>query len=102
MSDRATTRLPRSKAKELHCAFCGSTRDVELHHVGGRQHIAWFTIPLCRTHHERLTEALRQAAVNMSYTPDRRERQTRVRKAVLVFSWMLEESASLEQREKRR
>jgi hypothetical protein len=41
-----------------------------------------------------VTAALRLAEVNMSYTPDERERWTRVRKAVLVFLWMLEELAN--------
>ncbi len=91
MSDHATTRLPGSKARKPHCVLCGSTRDVELHHVGGRHHIAWFTIPLCRIHHLRVTAALRVAGVNMSFTPDTRERFSRVRMATLVFLSLVEE-----------
>lgn len=91
MSDSATTRLPRSKARKPHCALCGSILDVELHHVGGRHHIAWFTVPLCRIHHLRVTAALRVAEVNMSFTPDTRERLSRVRMATFVFLSLLEE-----------
>jgi hypothetical protein len=58
--------------------------------VGGRNHVAWFTVPLCRMHHVQLTRGLRQAGINMSYTPDRAERLRRAREALLVFSWMLE------------
>jgi hypothetical protein len=64
---------------------------VEYHHLGGRNHIAWFTVPLCREHHETVTEALLRAGVDMRYTPDTHERLRRSRKATLVFLWMLDE-----------
>jgi hypothetical protein len=84
---------PRSVKKQFRCALCGSIQDVELHHVGGQNHIAWFTVPLCKKHHDRITAALRQAGVEMRFTPDRQERLSRVRMATLVFLWMLEEIA---------
>ena len=71
--------------------LCGSSDHVELHHVAGRFHIPWFTLPLCRRHHERVTEAYRLAGVDMRYTPDARERLRQTRQATLVFLWMLEE-----------
>ncbi len=77
--------------KQLHCALCGSTDHVERHHVGGRHHIAWFTVPLCRNHHVRLTVMLRQAGIDMSYTPVLFVRIIRARQAVWVFLWMLDE-----------
>lgn len=84
----------RNAAKVSRCVLCGSTCDVEFHHVGGRHHIAWFTVPLCRDHHVRMTAALRLSGVEMSYTPNRLERLGRARKALWVFEWMLEEISS--------
>jgi hypothetical protein len=91
MNGDITTRQRRSKSQKPHCILCKSIVDVQRHHVGGRNHVAWFTIPLCCPHHEELTRRLRQAGVNMSYTTDKTERLRRARQAVLVFSWMLEE-----------
>jgi transcription elongation factor Elf1 len=82
----------RARPKRLRCAFCGSTHKVQRHHVGGKYHIAWFTIPLCeQKHHLPVTKALDLAKVDMRYTPDNRERLKRARQATLVFLWMLEE-----------
>lgn len=64
---------------------------MELHHAGGRNHVAWFVVPLCVADHRRLTAALRQAGVDMSYTPDPSERRRRARQACLIFLWMLDE-----------
>jgi hypothetical protein len=75
--------------KRLHCALCGSTAQVERHHVGGQFHIAWITVPLCRIHHGRMTEMLRLSGVEMGYTSDPQERLQRVRRAILVFNWMI-------------
>ncbi len=86
-SDCGSTRKPSGPR----CIFCGGNKDVELHHVGGRNHVAWFTMPLCRKHHARVTAALRFAGVEMLYTPERGERLRRARKAALTFLWILEE-----------
>jgi hypothetical protein len=91
MNDDVTIRRSRSKPQKPRCVFCGSTVDVERHHIGGGYHIAWFTMQLCRKHHLLITAALRQAGIEMSYTPNMRERLTRARMAVFVFLWMLEE-----------
>jgi hypothetical protein len=71
------------------CVICQSTRRVEGNHVGGRKHIAWFTSPLCREHHERFHALLRQAGVDLRYTSDPIERIRRALAAVKVFEWML-------------
>ena len=59
--------------------------------MGGRYHIAWFTIALCVKHHICLTEALRLAPVDMRFAPNKRERLRRARQAVMLFLWMLGE-----------
>jgi len=71
------------------CVICGSTQRVEAHHVGGQNHIAWFTIPLCGEHHDRFHALLRQIGVDLHYTSDPVERFFRVLKAILVFTWMV-------------
>jgi hypothetical protein len=81
------------KRKVLRCTFCDSTDHVELHHPGGRKHVPWFTIPLCRKHHVQITRALRNAGVEMSHTPHMKERHKRAIQATLVFLWILLEES---------
>src|SRR4051812_24279497 len=76
-------------SREPRCVICGSRARVEAHHVGGRNHIAWFTCPLCGNHHDHFHVLLRQAGVELQYTPNPAERCTRVLKAILVFEWMV-------------
>ncbi len=85
-------RVPRPKVPR--CVKCGSSRKVEMHHLGGRHHVAWILAPLCRDHHVRLTILLQQAGVDMRYTDDEVERGRRIRKAVYVFLWFLEADQS--------
>ena len=75
----------------LRCAKCGSPRNVELHHICGRRHVVWITIPLCREHHVRLTVAIRQAGIDMRYTSDTAERLRRARQAIYVCLYFLDE-----------
>lgn len=90
MRVRQPIRAVDAKSRRLRC-LCGSSEKVERHHVGGRQHVAWLTVPLCLNHHARVTAALRHAGVDMRCTPDKRERLRRARRATLVFLWALEE-----------
>jgi hypothetical protein len=71
---------------------CASARRVEANHLGGRNHIAWITCPLCGEHHDRFHALLRQAGVELQYTPDPVERGIRVLKAILIFAWMVVEA----------
>lgn len=74
------------------CAICGSSIRVEQHHLGGRHHAAFFTLPLCRVHHERVTHAITNAALDlMTSTNDLHERARRARLAAYVFLWLLDE-----------
>jgi hypothetical protein len=80
---------------QLLCTICESTHHVERHHVGGRNHVVWFTIPLCREHHVKLTRYIEAAGIDMRYTPDRLTRLRRARKAVYMLLWFLEEEEEL-------
>ena len=80
-----STRRPRVRR----CVICGSTRRVEANHVGGWRHVVWFRSPLCGEHHDRFHVLLRQAGVDLRYTPDPIERIRRALAATKVFEWML-------------
>ena len=83
--------MSRSVKKIRKCVICGGTHRVEANHVGGRNHIAWFTIPLCGEHHDRFHALLNQMRLDLRYTPDPVERSIRVLKAILIFAWMVVE-----------
>jgi hypothetical protein len=91
MASQVPIRRVQKRNMQKHCTFCGSTDLVQRHHVGGRFHIAWFTMPLCRKHHDRVTEHLRLSGVDMRYTSDQAGRLRRARQATVVFLWMLDE-----------
>lgn len=77
------------RTRAVRC-LCGSSKDVEWHHLGGRNHVVWFLAPLCREHHVELTTMLHRAGVEMRYTPDSSERMRRARLATYVFLWFLD------------
>ncbi len=86
---------PRRVGPQLCCAICGSTEDVQKHHLGGWHHAAFFTLPLCRMHHDRVSRAIAIAAPDlMTYTTDLAERARRARLAAYVFLVCLDEIVS--------
>ena len=84
------------------CVICGSTRRVEDNHVGGRNHVAWFTGPLCGDHHLKFHELLRQMRLDLRYTSDPVARAIRVLKAILVFAWMVLEGLQHDDKQSKR
>jgi hypothetical protein len=89
---------------KLRCTICESTNHVERHHVGGRNHVVWFTILLCREHHVKLTHYIEAAGIDMRYTPDRLIRLRRARQAICMLLWFLdmqEEEFGLQDKKKR-
>jgi len=84
MSPRAETRV--------RCVICSSDDDMERHHVGGKNHIAWFTMPLCKVHHGQITRLVAAAGINLEYTDDPMERLIRAQQACQVFLWTLTEA----------
>lgn len=81
--------MTQPEEKIRRCVICGSTRRVEANHAGGRNHIGWFTSPLCGDHHDRFHVLLRQMRLDLRYTSDPVNRAIRVLKAILVFAWMV-------------
>ena len=88
MTALSKTRGQKSRPKKLHCVICGSTKNIELHHIFGRNN-APQTFPLCRAHHSLLTEKIRCAGISMSYTHNKKLRNIRALKAALMFFWDL-------------
>jgi len=70
------------------CVICGS-EDAERNHVGGQNHVAWFTMPFCREHHDQFHALLSNAGINLKYTSDLRERLVRALNACWVAQWVL-------------
>lgn len=75
------------------CAICGSTKNLQEHHLGGQNHAPHFTIPLCESHHLPVTRAIEAAGADtMLATSDREERLRRARLAGLVFLWFIDQA----------
>ena len=68
-----------------------------MHHIGGQNHARFFTIPLCYQHHEPVTRAIANPALNlMDYTNDLEERKRRSRMAAYIFLWNLDDAVTTE------
>ncbi len=75
------------KASESRCVICG--RRAQRNHAGGRNHVAWFTMPFCPVHHAQFHALLRAAGIDLEYTADPRERLLRGLQACLIAQWVL-------------
>jgi hypothetical protein len=73
------------------CVICGKKR-IERNHAGGRNFVAWFTMPFCPKHHTQFHALVSAAHINLEYTPDPVERLIRALKALLVCAFMLLEA----------
>lgn len=69
--------------------LCGSTKEVTKHHVGGRNFIAWFTMPLCSRCQEIFHARQRAAGIDLRCTPNPMKRLIRALKMTVLFMWML-------------
>jgi hypothetical protein len=71
------------------CTRCGTTRDMTRHHVGGRNFIAWFTMPLCARCQEIFHARQRSAGIDLRSTPNLKKGLIRALKMTVLFMWML-------------
>jgi hypothetical protein len=74
------------------CVICGTTRNLEKNHVGGRNHIAWFTMWFCRAHHVQFHAFLRTSGIELEYTTDARVRLIRAVQALSLCEWILHQA----------
>ena len=79
--------LPQTEIKR--CVLCGSTRNVQDNHLGGRQNLACFTMPFCSECHLVFHEMVKRAGIDLSYTQDLIERVRRALAAIKIAEWML-------------
>jgi len=77
------------KPEVKRCVLCGSTRNVQANHLGGKSHIAWFTMPFCDKCHRRFHEMVKRAGIDLSYMHDPIERNRRAMAAINLAQWML-------------
>jgi len=73
-----------AKRKLRRCVLCGSTRNIEMHHVGGR--VFDFKLPLCHRHHVAITVGLRRLKIDTSANA---KHLTHACRATTYFLWML-------------
>jgi len=83
---------PRPCPKDPLCILCGSCKDIERNHIGGRNHLFWVTGPLCRTHHRQFHTLLERAGVDLEYTTDPVERLIRASKAITILQCMVHDT----------
>jgi len=74
------------------CILCGTRLRVERNHPGGKNHVAWFTMPFCKVHHDQFHELLRNIGVDLRHTPNELERLSRASQAIIVCLWVIEKA----------
>jgi hypothetical protein len=62
---------------------------TERNHVGGCNHVAWFTMRFCLDHHAQFHAFLRAADINLEWTCNSRERLMRASQACMAALWIL-------------
>ena len=82
----------RAKSTKTVCVICGMAMPIEWNHVGGQNHVAWFTMPFCKVHHDLFHEFLRNMGVDLRHTPNELERLNRASQAIMVCQCMLNEA----------
>jgi hypothetical protein len=81
---------PRGKANRVGCVICGSRRNLQWHHIGGKKHLAWVMMPLCGDHHEQCHRLMK--SVDLQYTSDTVERLIRASIAITIFLCIVQEA----------
>jgi hypothetical protein len=84
--------MSRTGTYRLRCVICDTDKGVERNHAGGRNHVAWFTMPFCRKHHDQFHALVAAAGIDLEYHPDPHERLLRALKAIQVCEFMLLEA----------
>jgi len=71
------------------CVICGTAKNVERNHAGGRNHMAWFTVPFCERHHGQFHRQLEGLGINLRYTPNKLKRLAVAALALTIALWMV-------------
>ena len=79
---------PRGLMKAV-CVICGADKNIENNHAGGQSHIAWFTLPFCRRHHQMFHRLLESVGIDLRYTPNKLKRLVIAALALTIALWMV-------------
>jgi hypothetical protein len=71
------------------CVICGTDKNLELNHVGGRNHLAWFTVTFCEPHHHKFHRLLEAVGLDLRYTPNKLKRLVTAALALTIALWMV-------------
>ena len=71
------------------CVICGSAKNIEHNHAGGRNHIAWFTVPFCERHHHQFHSLLESVGIDLRNTSNNRKRLVIAALALTIALWMV-------------
>jgi hypothetical protein len=69
--------------------FCGSSKQLEANHLGGRNHVPWLTLPFCRKDHTEFHRMCTRAGIDFRDTSNQLVSLIRALKAMLVGMWMV-------------
>jgi hypothetical protein len=71
------------------CIICGREKNLEMNHAGGRNHLAWFTVPFCERHHHEFHRYLEGVGLDLRYTPNKLKRLVSAALALTIALWMV-------------
>jgi hypothetical protein len=74
------------------CVICGSAKNIEYNHAGGRNHIAWFMVPFCELHHRQFHRFLENTEIDLRYTSNKRKRLVIAALALTIALWMVNQA----------
>jgi hypothetical protein len=95
MRDENPIRTARRSSRREHqnrCMLCGRRRQIERHHVAGKNHDPPLIAPLCLACHALATENLRRADIDMRFEPNSVERVRKSLNATAVFIQLLSDA----------
>jgi hypothetical protein len=81
---------PSVNRKRARCVFCDTDKNVQHHHIGGRNHIVWLTAALCRAHHDQCHRLLEINGVDLQYTSNTIKRLNYALMAITIFMFMIQ------------
>ena len=81
---------PHGKPKRSGCVICGSRRNLQWHHIGGRNHLVLVKMLLCGAHHVQCHKLIK--GIDLQYTPDPVERLIRASIAISIFLCIVQEA----------
>jgi hypothetical protein len=71
------------------CVICGTDKNIELNHAGGKYHLAWLRLPFCERHHQQFHRLLESVGLDLRYTPNKLKRLVLAALALTIALWMV-------------